>query len=150
MSVAPAKKSSTKRTLLFAALGVILLDAIAIVMFGGVGLNNFPGDVIKRSLEPIVPHTVIDLGGVIVAVNDRWQQFAVDNGVQPGEAAPNTGVGSNYFAVCGPGTGACEGAALNASTGLRAVLEGRLPSFSLDYPCDSPTQARWFVMTVMP
>jgi F-type H+-transporting ATPase subunit a len=32
-------------------------------MFGGVGLNNFPGDVIKRSLEPIVPHTVIDLGG---------------------------------------------------------------------------------------
>ena len=63
MSVAPAKKSSTKRTLLLAALGVILLDAFAIVMFGGVGLNNFPGDVIKRALEPIVPHTVIDLGG---------------------------------------------------------------------------------------
>jgi F-type H+-transporting ATPase subunit a len=63
MSVAPAKKSSTRRTLLLAAFGVILLDAIAIVMFGGVGLNNFPGDVIKRSLEPIVPHTVIDLGG---------------------------------------------------------------------------------------
>ncbi len=63
MSVAPAKKSSTKRTLLLAAVGVILLDAFAIVMFGGVGLNNFPGDVIKRSLEPIVPHTVIDLGG---------------------------------------------------------------------------------------
>ena len=62
MSVAPAKKSSTKRTLLLAALGVILLDAFAIVMFGGVGLNNFPGDVIKRSLEPIVPYVVIDLG----------------------------------------------------------------------------------------
>ena len=63
MSVAPAKKSSAKRTLLLAALGVILLDAFAIVTFGGVGLNNFPGDVIKRALEPIVPHTVIDLGG---------------------------------------------------------------------------------------
>jgi F-type H+-transporting ATPase subunit a len=63
MSVAPAKKSSTKRTLLLAALGVIVLDAFAIAMFGGVGLNNFPGDVIKRALEPIVPHTVIDLGG---------------------------------------------------------------------------------------
>jgi F-type H+-transporting ATPase subunit a len=62
MSVAPAKKSSTKRTLLLAALGVILLDAFAIVIFGGVGLNNFPGDVIKRSLEPIVPYVVIDLG----------------------------------------------------------------------------------------
>ena len=63
MSVAPAKKSSTKRTLLLAVFGVILLDAFAIAMFGGVGLNNFPGDVIKRALEPIVPHTVIDLGG---------------------------------------------------------------------------------------
>jgi F-type H+-transporting ATPase subunit a len=63
MSVAPAKKSSAKRTLLLAALGVILLDAFAIATFGGVGLNNFPGDVIKRALEPIVPHTVIDLGG---------------------------------------------------------------------------------------
>ena len=63
MSVALAKKSSTKRTLLLAAFGVILLDAFAIAMFGGVGLNNFPGDVIKRALEPIVPHTVIDLGG---------------------------------------------------------------------------------------
>ncbi len=63
MSVAPAKKSSTRRTLLLAALGVILLDAVAIIAFGGVGLNNFPGDVIKRALEPIVPHTVIDLGG---------------------------------------------------------------------------------------
>jgi F-type H+-transporting ATPase subunit a len=63
MSVAPAKKSSTKRTLLLAAVAVILLDAVAIIAFGGVGLNNFPGDVIKRALEPIVPHTVIDLGG---------------------------------------------------------------------------------------
>lgn len=62
MSVAPAKKSSTKRTLLLAALGVIVLDAIAIIAFGGAGLNNFPGDVIKRSLEPIVPHSVINLG----------------------------------------------------------------------------------------
>jgi F-type H+-transporting ATPase subunit a len=62
MSVAPAKKSSTRRTLLLAALGVIVLDAIAIIAFGGAGLNNFPGDVIKRSLEPIVPHSVINLG----------------------------------------------------------------------------------------
>jgi diguanylate cyclase (GGDEF)-like protein/PAS domain S-box-containing protein len=93
---------------------------------------------------------VLDPNGVILAVNDRWQKFALDNGLEPGQAAPNTGVGTNYFAVCGPGTGVCEGEALDASTGLRAVLEGRLPSFSLDYPCDSPTQARWFGMTVMP
>ncbi len=63
MSVAPAKKSSTKRTLLLAALGVIVLDIIAVVLVGDVGLKDFPGGVIRKALEPIVPHTVIDLGG---------------------------------------------------------------------------------------
>ena len=63
MSVAPAKKSSTKRTLLLAALGVLVLDAIAVVVAGDVGLKDFPGGVIRKALEPIVPHTVIDLGG---------------------------------------------------------------------------------------
>ncbi|MFZ9268252.1 MAG: F0F1 ATP synthase subunit A [Candidatus Limnocylindrus sp.] len=63
MSIAAPRKSTTRRTLLIAALGVLALDAFAIALFGGVGLNGFPGDVIKRALEPIVPHTVIDLGG---------------------------------------------------------------------------------------
>lgn len=63
MSVAPAKKSSTKRTLLLAALGVIVLDITAVVLVGDVGLKDFPGGVIRKALEPIVPHTVIDLGG---------------------------------------------------------------------------------------
>ena len=63
MSVAPAKKSSTKRTLLLAALGVIVLDIIAVVLVGDVGLKDFPGGVIRKALEPIVPYTVIDLGG---------------------------------------------------------------------------------------
>lgn len=62
MSVAPAKKSSTKRTLLLAALGVLLLDAVAVVVAGDVGLKDFPGGVIRKALEPIVPHTVINLG----------------------------------------------------------------------------------------
>ncbi|RLT21542.1 MAG: F0F1 ATP synthase subunit A [Candidatus Aquidulcis sp.] len=63
MSIAAPRKSTTRRTLLLAAFGVLALDAFAIATFGGVGLNGFPGDVIKRALEPIVPYTVIDLGG---------------------------------------------------------------------------------------
>jgi F-type H+-transporting ATPase subunit a len=62
MSVAPAKKSSTKRTLLLAALGVLVLDVVAVVLVGDVGLKDFPGGVIRKALEPIVPYTVINLG----------------------------------------------------------------------------------------
>lgn len=62
MSVAPAKKSSTKRTLLLAALGVLALDIFAGIISNGGGLVDFPGGVIRKALEPIVPHTVINLG----------------------------------------------------------------------------------------
>jgi len=62
MSVAPAKKSSTKRTLLLAALGVLALDIFAGIVSNGAGLEGFPGGVIAKALEPIVPHTVINLG----------------------------------------------------------------------------------------
>jgi two-component system CheB/CheR fusion protein len=34
--------------------------------------------------------------------------------------------------------------------GVRGVLEGSLPAFSLNYPCHSPTEQRWFVMHVAP
>jgi len=62
MSVAPAKKSSTKRTLLLAALGVLALDIFAGIISNGAGLEGFPGGVIAKALEPIVPHSVINLG----------------------------------------------------------------------------------------
>jgi len=56
------RTNSTRRTLLLAALGVLALDAFAIAVYGGAGLNGFPGGVIRQALEPIVPHTVINLG----------------------------------------------------------------------------------------
>ena len=62
MSVAPAKKSSAKRTLLLAALGVLALDIFAVIIAGDVGLKDFPAGVIEKALEPIVPYTVINLG----------------------------------------------------------------------------------------
>ena len=62
MSVAPAKKGSTRRTLLLAAFGVLALDIFAGIISNGAGLEGFPGGVIAKALEPIVPHAVINLG----------------------------------------------------------------------------------------
>ncbi len=93
---------------------------------------------------------VVDAAGVIVAVNTRWQEFALESSRQPGTPAPRTGVGVNYFSVCKPTAGNGSDDGVQAGVGLRAVLDGRLPIFHLDYPCDSPTQVRWFAMTIMP
>ena len=92
---------------------------------------------------------VVDRDGVIQVVNDRWRRFALDNGVETGRPVPHTEVGSNYLAVCDTGAVASHDA-LDARNGIQAVLEGRLPSFSLEYPCHSPQQQHWFTMIVMP
>ena len=62
MSVAQAKGGSAKRTLLLAALGVLALDIVAVIVTNSAGLEGFPGGVIAKALEPIVPHAVINLG----------------------------------------------------------------------------------------
>jgi PAS domain S-box-containing protein len=40
--------------------------------------------------------------------------------------------------------------ATSAHTGIRAVLDGELDEYELEYACHSPTEQRWFVMRVLP
>ncbi|MEF8704066.1 MAG: PAS domain S-box protein [Candidatus Accumulibacter sp. UW26] len=95
---------------------------------------------------------VLDRDGRIQSVNERWTRFALENGSEAGRSPPNTGVGVNYLAICraDPAAMTSHGAGLNALAGIEAVLAGRLPSFSLEYPCHSPQKERWFSMEVMP
>jgi diguanylate cyclase (GGDEF)-like protein/PAS domain S-box-containing protein len=103
---------------------------------------------VLNSLDAAI--AVVDSHGVIVAVNDRWQQVALENGLEPGKPAPNTGVGTNYFSVCELSGETCTGNGPDVGAGLKAVLDGRLPRFYLDYACDFPAQTRWFTITIMP
>lgn len=76
-------------------------------------------------------------------------------------------MGTNYLDVCATGTEGANGSApgtpaptiattdergtpMSAARGIRAVLGGELPHFTLEYPCHSPTEQRWFVMNVAP
>lgn len=93
---------------------------------------------------------VLSSTGLILAVNEPWRRFAMENGRQPGTPAPGTEVGANYLRACQPKTGLAPEGAMEASEGIRAVLDGRLPSFNLEYPCHSPQQQRWFHMGVTP
>ncbi|MGZ8975682.1 PAS domain S-box protein, partial [Methylomagnum sp.] len=92
---------------------------------------------------------VLDPAGVIVAVNEPWRRFALDNS-PPGQPAQNTDVGVNYLRICNAEVGPVSKDAALACGGIDAVMAGRTPSFSLEYPCHSPDRQRWFTMTATP
>jgi len=78
--------------------------------------------------------------GRILAVNRAWREFALAN--LP--LARQADVGANYYAVCEAVTGDDAAMAQEALQGLRAVAEGRLSEFVMEYPCHSPEKRRWF------
>lgn len=89
---------------------------------------------------------VLDAEGVITMVNRAWLAFASENGA---EASTCNGIGVNYLQVCERSVGEPDGDhARNAAEGLRAVLSGQRRNFSMEYPCHSGDQQRWFVMNV--
>ena len=93
---------------------------------------------------------VVDRQGIIQAVNKGWQRFLMDNGAAPGQPVPPIGIGSNYLTACGADDQQKASGGTDARQGIQAVLDGRLPSFSLEYICHSPQQQHWFAMTVVP
>jgi PAS domain-containing protein len=88
---------------------------------------------------------VIDSEGNITAVNDAWKRFAHEND----GAAVADSVGVNYLDVCSDAPDSRNGgwAALN---GIQAVLNGTRHDFELEYSCHSPSEKRWFLMSVTP
>lgn len=88
---------------------------------------------------------MIDARGVIVGVNQAWRNFASSN---HGECTQFF-VGQDYLAICERASRhGDDPIAIAMYEGLRGVLEGRLESFSLEYPCHGPTEQRWFTAHV--
>ena len=90
---------------------------------------------------------VLDEEGTIELVNTSWVHFAIDNGDPDGS---HTGPGTNYFDACHVDDIVDGDFADTAVAGIRGVLSRQIPVFSLEYPCHSPTEERWFVMLVAP
>ncbi|MCK6624344.1 MAG: response regulator [Anaerolineae bacterium] len=90
---------------------------------------------------------VLNQAGTIMAVNQAWEQFAAENG---DPTHHQTGVGTNYLEVCRRVVG--EEAAMTQAVvaGIQAVSANLQEQFSLEYPCHSPSEQRWFMMRVTP
>jgi PAS domain S-box-containing protein len=96
-----------------------------------------------------LPYSIaaLDRQGVILATNEAWRRFARENGAPD---LANTSVGQDYLETCRRATGAFAEGARETLVGIQAVLDGERLLFTLEYPCPSPTEQRWFLLHVTP
>lgn len=94
-------------------------------------------------LNALTAHiAVLDHDGVIVLTNDAWTRFAKENG-----GISDAFIGVNYVSACEQSLAIEHDTSVReAFENLQALISGAIWSFSLEYPCDSPTEERWFCL----
>lgn len=113
-------------------------------------LNDICNDVLDSLKDQIA---VIDETGKIVYVNSAWILFGLQNGM----SKDYEWKGVNYLNACKDAysdvshftTNQDMEDANNAYHGIKAVVDGRHSHFTLEYPCHSPDEKRWFAMDIV-
>lgn len=98
---------------------------------------------VRNTVNALSAHiAIVDENGQIIATNDAWDDFALNNG----GSSDSTGVGTNYLTVAENVTDSSPDAsdAKKFARGLRDVLDGKTHLFSQEYACHSPDEQRWF------
>lgn len=108
-----------------------------------VGKGPLPIDAGVARILDALPQQVAVLGvsGIVRFVNRAWGDY----GAQTGGCLRGRGVGDNYLQVCelAVAAGCAEGERF--ATAIRAVLQGELDGFALDYACPGGDHQRWFI-----
>lgn len=89
---------------------------------------------------------VLDAEGTIIAINRAWSQFRTENSPK----GSRSDIGTNYLDVCQAARGDALDDATAFGAGIRAVLDGEVDYFELEYPCHAPCEERWFLARVSP
>ena len=101
---------------------------------------------LQAVIDSLTEHlAVLDSQGTITYTNAAWRIFADS---ECGSSA-QSGPGVNYLKVCADAA-LVDADAQRAYVGLKGVLDGTLPAFTLRYPCHSPTEEQWFLMHAAP
>ena len=101
----------------------------------------------RSVLNSITEHlVVIDEHGMIQFVNKSWQNFGANNAC----AISGDWRETNYLDECDKAAAMGDSFGVNAGHGIRSVTSGQVPLFYFEYPCNSPTESRWFTMRVTP
>ena len=108
--------------------------------------RHFDGELGFAVLNSLSDHlAVLDRGGTIIAVNEAWTKFALE------DRAPETmrvAVGANYLDVCHDALLRKDQLTIEIVEGIADVLSGKRKVFRQEYSCPAPKRPRWFVTTV--
>ncbi|SDH86424.1 response regulator [Propionivibrio dicarboxylicus] len=97
----------------------------------------------KATIDAVAKNLcVLDKTGRILAVNKAWRDFYDSN--HPPSGHQNYGIGLNYLSICRSTIGPEADDAQQMAEGILKVITGQVDVFGLEYPCNSPTEQRWF------
>ena len=100
---------------------------------------------LQSTLDALTSHiAILDERGTIVAVNDAWRKFAVDNQLPD----PRHMIGKNYLEVCDNAAGPCSEKANEVAEGIRALMRGVRNLCMFEYSCHGPDGQRWFAVRI--
>ena len=101
---------------------------------------------VKATIDAVSAHIcVLDRTGRILAVNQAWRNFFDKN--TPTTDAHDYCVNTNYLEICDAASPS-ENCAISMAEGIRQVINDEIDQFTIDYPCHSPTEQRWFIARV--
>lgn len=102
----------------------------------------------KGILSSLTSHiAVIDDTGNIITVNKAWKLFSKQNN---GDSSKINNKKYNYFEVCEKAAASGDAIANEILIGIKKILNKKLNYVSIEYPCHSPTEERWFEFSAMP
>ncbi|MEO8135206.1 MAG: EAL domain-containing protein [Betaproteobacteria bacterium] len=98
-------------------------------------------------LDALPAHiALLDAEGTVFSVNAAWRQVSESNPT----LAAGCRVGANYLELCYGAQYVDSPEALETAEGIRSVLRGATRRFSIEYPCHSATEDRWFELVATP
>lgn len=89
-----------------------------------------------------VSGVLLDRSGSIVYVSPGWKAFAQEAGL----ALPDFGIGQSYLRHCAY----ADQESARVIEGITQLLVGQVDCLSFIYPCQSPTELRWFLLLGFP
>jgi len=101
-------------------------------------------DFLIQLVDSITEHiAVINKKGEIVYVNKSWIEYGKNN------ASKNIDwIGINYLKECDKAAAMGDDFGIKAGKAIRCVVEKKCAKFEMEYPCHSPNEKRWFLMSV--